>query len=88
MAARTTPYLFSGKELDEETGLYYYSARYYDPRTSQFISTDPLLQKDPRQVTEVPATMNPYSYVANNPLRYIDPTGAALTIPSRAPPRS
>ena len=39
-----TPYLFSGKELDEETGLYYYGARYYDPRTSQFISTDPLLQ--------------------------------------------
>ena len=28
------PYLFNGKELDEETGLYYYGARYYDPRTS------------------------------------------------------
>ena len=29
-----TPYLFNGKELDEETGLYYYGARYYDPKTS------------------------------------------------------
>lgn len=29
-----TPYLFNAKELDEETGLYYYGARYYDPRTS------------------------------------------------------
>jgi RHS repeat-associated protein len=29
-----TPYLFNGKELDDETGLYYYGARYYDPVTS------------------------------------------------------
>jgi RHS repeat-associated protein len=38
-----TPYLFSAKELDEETGLYYFKARYYDPRTSIWQSADPIL---------------------------------------------
>jgi RHS repeat-associated protein len=38
-----TPYLYTGKELDEETGLYYYGARYYDPRTSVWASADPAL---------------------------------------------
>ncbi|WP_260210109.1 RHS repeat-associated core domain-containing protein [Apibacter adventoris] len=37
-----TPYLFNGKELDEETGLYYYGTRYYNPRESVWLSTDPL----------------------------------------------
>ena len=36
---------FTGKELDEETGLYYFGARYYDPRTSVWQSTDPILGK-------------------------------------------
>ena len=39
------PYLFTGKELDEDTGLYYYGARYYDPRTSLWQSADPILAK-------------------------------------------
>ncbi|WP_303909487.1 RHS repeat domain-containing protein, partial [Thiohalomonas denitrificans] len=38
-----SPYLFTGKELDEETGLYYFGARYYDPRTSVWQSADPIL---------------------------------------------
>ena len=38
----STPYKFNGKELDEETGLYYYHARYYDPRLSVWLSVDPL----------------------------------------------
>ena len=37
------PYKFTGKELDEETGLYYYGARYLDPKYSRWISTDPAL---------------------------------------------
>jgi RHS repeat-associated protein len=40
-----TPYLFSAKELDEETGLYYFGKRYYDPRTSVWQSADPVLPK-------------------------------------------
>ena len=64
-----TPYKFNGKELDEETGLYYYGARYYDPRISMWLSVDPLAEKFPDQ--------SPYSFVRNNPLRYTDPTGMA-----------
>jgi hypothetical protein len=45
--------------------MYYYSARYYNPPT--FISRDPLFEKYP--------TLSPYAYVANNPLKYIDPDG-------------
>ena len=62
-----TPYLFNGKELDEETGLYYYGARYYDARTSIFSTIDPMADKYPM--------ISPYAYAFNNPLRYIDPTG-------------
>jgi RHS repeat-associated protein len=42
-----TPYLFNGKELDEETELYYYGARYYDASTSIFLSVDPMEEKAP-----------------------------------------
>ena len=41
----TTPYKFTGKELDNETGLYYFGARYYDARISRWISADPALEK-------------------------------------------
>lgn len=58
------PYLYNGKELDEETGLYYYGARYYDARTSVFLSIDPLAESYPM--------MSPYAYAANNPIRYMD----------------
>lgn len=61
----TTPYKFNAKELDEETGLYYYGARYYDPRTSVWLSVDPLAE----------FTMESYSYCGNNPANYIDQKG-------------
>jgi RHS repeat-associated protein len=57
--------LFNGKELDEENGMYYYSARYYAPPT--FISRDPLFEAKP--------WMSCYAYCRNNPLKYIDPDG-------------
>ena len=62
-----TPYLFNAKELDDETGLYYYGARYYDPRTSVWLSTDPMQEKYPGFST--------YAYTFNNPIKFIDPTG-------------
>ena len=37
------PFRFTGKELDEETGLYYYGARYLDPKTSRWLSADPAM---------------------------------------------
>ena len=59
--------MFNGKELDSETGLYYYGARYYDPRVSLWLNVDPLAEKYPN--------ISPYTYVANNPINLIDPTG-------------
>ena len=63
----STAYKFNGKELDSETGLYYYGARYYNPRISNWLSVDPLTEQ----------TMTPYQYTYQNPVRYIDPTGMA-----------
>ena len=42
-----TPYLFNAKELDEETSMYYYGARYYEPRLSLWMSTDPSAEEKP-----------------------------------------
>ena len=64
-----TPYLFNGKELDEETGLYYYGARYLNPTNGMWLSTDPLFEKY--------VGMSPYHYCNLNPLRFVDPTGMA-----------
>ena len=58
-------YSFNAKELDEETGMYYYEARYMAPPT--FISRDPLFEKYP--------TFSPYAYCVNNPIKYVDPDG-------------
>ena len=59
------PYKFNGKELDEETGLYYYGARYMNPRTSLWYGVDPLAEKFPSILT--------LSYCFDNPIKYIDP---------------
>ncbi len=61
------PYKFNGKELDEETGLYYYGARYYDPNLSLWLSVDPLAEKYPN--------ISSYAYCNNNPVKFVDPDG-------------
>ncbi|HEX6682415.1 MAG TPA: SpvB/TcaC N-terminal domain-containing protein, partial [Candidatus Limnocylindrales bacterium] len=74
-----TPYLFSGKELDEETGLYYFGARYYDPRTGAWQSPEPMLESymDGSQGGGVFSSINlaTYTYANHNPVRLIDPDG-------------
>jgi RHS repeat-associated protein len=62
-------YLFTGKERDE-TGLYYYGARYYDPDLGRFITRDPSGGQ-----MEAPQTLNRYAYCLNNPLKFVDPDG-------------
>jgi RHS repeat-associated protein len=62
-----TPYLFNAKELDEETGLYYYGARYYEPRVSLWYGADPMQEKYPGVST--------YAYCVQNPVKFIDPDG-------------
>ena len=64
------PYKYTGKELDASTGLYYYEARYYDATLARFISPDTIVSN-----LRDPQSLNRYSYVGNNPLRYTDPTG-------------
>ena len=66
-----TRYLFTGREFDLETGLYYYRARYYNPSIGKFISEDPIgfEAKD----------TNLYRYVGNRPIDTVDPSGATST---------
>lgn len=68
-------YLFTAKELDRGSDLYYYGARYYDPFTTRFTQAD----------TNIPNIYNPqdlnrYSYVRNNPYKYVDPSGNEPTL--------
>ena len=67
--ADSTPYKFTGKELDQ-TGLYFYGARYYDPVIGRFITADTIVQ-----APYDPQSLNRYSYCRNNPLNYVDPSG-------------
>ena len=57
----------NAKEFDEETGMYYYGARYMDPQNSMWLGVDPLTEKYPN--------LTGYCYTNNNPVKYIDPTG-------------
>ena len=58
--------MYTGREYDADTGLYYYRARWYDPEARRFISEDPI---------GLNGGINLYAYVNNNPLRYVDPSG-------------
>jgi RHS repeat-associated protein len=55
---------------DDETGLYYYHARYYDSNLGRFIQPDTIVQSPGN-----PQTLNRYTYCGNNPINTIDPTG-------------
>jgi RHS repeat-associated protein len=68
-SGRIPKYSFNAKELDEENGMYYYSARYYAPPT--FISRDPMFEKYP--------SISPYTYCSNNPVIFVDPTGKSIS---------
>jgi RHS repeat-associated protein len=59
-------YRYTGKERDEESGLYYHGARYYIPWLCRWTQCDPIGIKD---------GLNVYAYVSNNPVIYHDPSG-------------
>jgi len=65
--AWSSPYRFNSKELDPETGLAYYGARYYQSKLGVWLSVDPLASHR--------ITLNPFQFVQNNPILRIDPDG-------------
>jgi len=78
--------LFTSKELDKETGLYYYGARYLDPKTSRWLSSDPMMEKylpvygSRNNLPGEGGIFNTvnlcvYNYGGNNPVKYVDPNG-------------
>jgi len=92
-ASKKTPFMYTGKELDQETGLYYYGARYYDPRTSVWQSVDPILEKylpsgDPEKDKNLPGmggvfnsgNLAGFTYTHQNPVKYVDPDGNEISI--------
>ena len=81
-----TPYLFNAMEYDKETGMYYYGARYYEPRISLWMSVDPISIYDPRNSENYLdgehndgvynyRNLNPYIYCYQSPISLVDPNG-------------
>jgi len=66
----TNPYTYTGRELDPESGLFYYRARYYDPTIGRFLQEDPFPAR-----LQVPLTLHLYLYAKGSPVRFIDPFG-------------
>jgi RHS repeat-associated protein len=67
------PWMFTGRQLDEESGLYFYRARYFDSNKGRFIMRDPIgVWSDPISLG------NSYAYVGNNPINRLDPRGLVV----------
>src|SRR5690554_5031335 len=76
--SHNSPFKFNAKELDAETGNYYYGARYYDPKWSIWLSVDAEFAKFP--------SWSPYNYTLNNPINFIDPDGRVAINVNGDPP--
>lgn len=61
---------FTGQALDPASGLYFLRARYYDQTAGRLLSEDPFAGS-----SRLPVTLNRYTYAADNPVKFIDPTG-------------
>ena len=73
------PFRYCGEYYDLSSGTYYLRARYYDPTIGRFLSEDNYTG----QATD-PLSLNLYTYCKNNPIRWIDPSGKAVTEWDRA----
>jgi RHS repeat-associated protein len=70
MGTNENDYLYRGEQFDESLDLQYLRARYYDPTTGRFISTDPF-----EGVLEQPVSRHRYLYGNSNPVTFSDPSG-------------
>ncbi len=69
-ATISTDYLYTSQREENEIGLYFYNARWYDPTLARFIQADTVIPQ-----ASVYASYDRYGYVNNNPVRYNDPSG-------------
>ncbi|MDZ4241569.1 MAG: toxin TcdB middle/N-terminal domain-containing protein [Candidatus Omnitrophota bacterium] len=69
-AGQSVEHYFTGQRLDDEVGLYYYGARYYDAGLGRFITADSIVPG-----YDNPQAFNRYSYALNNPINRVDPSG-------------
>lgn len=60
------PYTYTSREYDVETGMYFYRARYYDPKVGRFVTKDPI---------GFAGGINVFSYASSNPVNFMDPEG-------------
>ncbi len=74
--AVANPYTYTGRRWEGTMGLYYYRARYYDAEVGRFGSEDIF-----NDIYEHPLSLNRYTYVENNSLNFIDPTGELFFLP-------
>jgi RHS repeat-associated protein len=70
-----THHRFTGHYLDDDSGLYYMKARFYDPRLGRFVQPDTLFLDQPQLCLKSVLECNLYSYARNNPLKFTDPDG-------------
>ena len=68
-------YVYTGKELDKETGLVYFGKRYYHPETGRWIKVDKMFLEDIEKLSQTPAEFNLYAHVQNDPVNNVDMQG-------------
>ncbi|THF81686.1 RHS repeat-associated core domain-containing protein [Cohnella fermenti] len=73
-----SPFRYAGYQYDDESDLYYLNARYYDPKIARFLSEDTF-----RGQANYPLSLNLYTYVHNEPIKYLDPTGHLIASDSK-----
>jgi RHS repeat-associated protein len=72
-----SPYQYTGQELDAESALYNYGARYYDSIVGKFVSIDPVPSD---QYLSDPQQQNRFAYARGNPIQYVDPDGRKIVL--------
>jgi RHS repeat-associated protein len=79
VALCSNPFLFTGYQRDDSTGLYYAKARFYEPELGRFLTEDPL-----DGVSDTPLSLHRYLYAHANPTVFVDPTGQSHWAGQRA----